>query len=211
MTTRRNQGCCRQVIPGNSARLFHNPAPVLSHAAVQEILRSHKAARIIEIGGGCLRNALYLQNLGFRVCVLELERSQHKFQSAYADFRSRGGKVLKKTPRSGKFDIAIATFVIETICDRRQRAALVSAVNKLLKPTGCLVVSVRGPADLLTAKNAGIACSDGYLTPNRTFARSYSRRQLEDFLRACGFKKLQFLHKPDTQTPKLLHVIARKG
>jgi len=75
---------------------------------------------------------------------------------------------------------------------------------------GFLNLSVRGPADLLTAKNRGRPCFDGYLTPNRTFARSYTRPQMERFLRACGFRRLQFLHKEETEAPKLLHVVAWK-
>jgi hypothetical protein len=62
--------CCRRVKPENAARKFLNPAPVLRNRRVEALLKC--TAAIIEVGAGCLRNALYLQKSGHRVSVLEV-------------------------------------------------------------------------------------------------------------------------------------------
>ena len=167
------------------------------------------AGRVLEIGGGCLRNALYLQKLGFRVSVLEVTGMRERFPAEYDRFGRSGGALLHTLEHRQTFDLAVATFVIETICDPAMRRQIVSRVRHLLKPGGCLVLSVRGPSDLVTAHNKGVRCSDGYITPSFTFSRSYTRSQLRRFLGQCGFHHLVFLHKKTTREPELLHVLAR--
>jgi hypothetical protein len=206
--TRPKARCCQQVIPTNSARLFKNPAPILKMPRVKEILNSLKRSRILEVGAGCLRNALYFQSLGHKVFVLEANGMEERFNEQYRVFRRKGGKVLRALPHKPLFRISVATFVAETICDPMQREALFNSVRRSLHSNGCLIMSVRGPRDLLTAYGSGKRCSDGFLTPNRTFSRAYSRKQLQDFLNRCGFRKLDFLHKPGSKAPELLHVIA---
>jgi tellurite methyltransferase len=202
--------CCEKVRPGNSARMFRNPAPVLRNLRVKRLLKSHKEGTVLELGAGCLRNALFLQKLGFKVSVVEVGEMESRFPSRYRKLRLSGGKILKKIPRGTAFDIILATFVIETICDRQIRKCLVSQARKHLRPKGSFVLSVRGPADLVTARARGIRCSDGYVTSGHTFARSFTRAQLHSFLRACGFGRIEFLHKKGTKEPELLHVIAEE-
>lgn len=188
--------------------MFANPAPILRNPKVEGLLRNCKGANLLELGAGCLRNTLYLQKLGFNVSTLEVDGMQHRFPSQYRKFRRARGKLLKDMLRRGQFDFVLATFVIETICDPRVRKGLVSDARKHMRPGGCLILSVRGPRDLLTAQNAGIRCSDGYLTPGHTFSRSFNRTQLQKFLLSCGFKRVQFLHKESTKEPELLHALA---
>ena len=190
--------------------MFSNPAPILHKPLVKELLQANKGRTVIELGAGCLRNALHLQELGFGVSVLEVVGMEERFPSQYRAFRRVGGRVLKTPPRPVRFDFSLATFVIETICNSQHRRELIVRVRKSLRPGGFLIMSVRGPRDLLTAHNTGVPCSDGYLTPNRTFSRSYTRLQLERFLLTCGFRRLHFLHKKRTKEPELLHVVAWK-
>ncbi len=107
--------------------------------------------------------------------------------------------------------MVISTFVIETICDRRERIGLLRNVYAHLHPGGVLVISARGPRDLLTAVNEGVRCGDGYVTPNRSFARSYTREQMSKLLKKVGFQETVFLHKHVTKEPEYLHVIARRN
>ncbi len=202
--------CCRQVTSANSARFFRNPAPILRMPKVKAILKARKSANVLEVGAGCLRNSLYLQSIGHKVHVVETHGIEDRFQSAYSLFRRRGGKVVKSFPRKSAFHVVVATFVIETVCDPGQRKKLICAIKRCLLQGGCLIMSVRGPRDLLTAHNSGVRCSDGYLTPNRTFSRAYTRSQLARFLRGCGFQRLDFLHKARSKQPKLLHVVGWK-
>lgn len=202
--------CCRDVRPENAARRFNSPAPLLRKAQVQSVLTQREGGRILEVGSGCLRNALYLLRHGYVVSVLEVPDIENRFPREYARFRREGGTVYFRFPSSSIFDVVFSTFAIETICNRRERATLVRNVLKCLSDDGCLAVSFRGPADVVTAHAHGKPCGDGYITPNRTFVRSYSRPQLRSFLTRCGFKRLDFLHAADTDAPEILHAIAWK-
>lgn len=202
--------CCDAVIPPNAARSFKNPAPVFAKARVQEIIQEHRGGTALEIGAGCLRNSLYLQSLGFDVTVLEVQGIEDRFPKQYKKFRANGGRVVFSFPKNSMFDIAVATYVIETICRSTQRKEVLSLTYQQLKNDGAMILSVRGPADLVTANAAGIKCSDGYLTPNRTFARSYSVPQLSRLLSSCGFEHIDFLHLPGSKQPELLHALVYK-
>ncbi len=202
-------GCCKKVRPENAARMFQNPAPILSTSTVAKLLAGPDSRTILEVGAGCLRNALFLLRTGHHVSVLEVPRMAERFPDQYDEFKKAGGRILKSFARSPRFEIAILTFVVETICKPKERIALLQAVRSHLKPGGALVLSARGPRDLLTAQNKGVRCRDGYLTPNFSFARSHTRAQMERVLRATGFSTWQFLHKDSSKEPEYLHVIAR--
>jgi len=202
-------GCCRNVRPENAARMFANPAPILSNGAVVGLLSGPPFKRILEVGAGCLRNALFLLNAGHRVSVLEVPRMADRFPDRYALFARDGGKTLKSLARAPLFEVVLMTFVIETICKPRERIQLLEEIRARLRPAGALLISARGPKDLLTAQNMGRPCGDGYLTPNLSFARSYTRPQMERLLKSTGFCNLQFLHKDSSKEPEYLHVIAR--
>lgn len=202
-------GCCKKVRPENAARMFRHPAPILSIRTVANLLAGPSPRVILEVGAGCLRNALFLLGAGHRVSVLEVPRMAERFPEQYNEFARAGGKTLKNFAGAPRFEIALLTFVVETICEPKERIELLHAVRSHLKPDGTLVLSARGPRDLLTAQNKGVRCRDGYLTPNFSFARSYTRAQMERLLRAAGFSELQFLHKDSSKEPEYLHVIAR--
>jgi hypothetical protein len=203
-------GCCKEVRPENAARMFRNPAPVLLNGAVARLLNGPKPMSILEVGAGCLRNALYLVKMGHSVSVLEVPRMEQRFPEQYQLFIELGGTLLKNLTRAPGFEVAILTFVVQTICSPQERVGLLRVVRTHLTTGGALVLSARGPRDLLTAKNQGVRCGDGYLTPNRSFARSYTRRQMERLLRSAGFLSLHFLHKSSSKAPEYLHVLARE-
>ncbi len=191
--------------------MFFNPAPILQKRSVQDLLQSRKNGSVLEIGAGCLRNSLFLLNEGFRTTAVDLPGMENRFPKQYQRFRQRGGTVLfDKLPLRGDFDFGICTFVIETICDPVKRIRLVRNLVRKLAPHGILILSTRGPVDVVTAHAKGVKCSDGFLTPQRTFVRSYDRVQLARLLRSAGFARIEFLHKPGIKAPELLHVIAYK-
>lgn len=204
------KNCCEAVIPYNAARPFKKPAPVLSKPKVKKLLSQKNTQKILEIGAGNLRNALALQDLGISVFVLEVKGIENRFPTQYKDFISKGGKIFYSFPNNIKVDIVLATFVIETICNVAQRKFILEMALDSLKKNGAMIVSVRGPADLVTARAKGIRCSDGYLTPNKTFARSYTKAQLRALLYTCGFQSIDFLHKKNVKQPEYLHAIAWK-
>jgi SAM-dependent methyltransferase len=178
-------------------------------SVVKGILAEIPKAWILEIGAGCLRNSIFLRAAGHPVTVLEIKGVEDRFADQYVAFRRAGGRVIEMLPRNQPFDVVLATFVIETICDPGLRRRLIKGARRCLRPEGHLIMSVRGPSDLHTADNSGVRCSDGYITPNLTFSRAFPRRQLQNFLKTCGFNGCQFLHRSASNAPELLHVVAK--
>lgn len=199
--------CCEKIKPENAARNFPNPARILFNSRVLHIFKQKPDAKILEIGGGCLRNALYLQRQGYAVSVMEVPQMRARFPEQYSTFEKSGGRLIKGLSKR-YYSIAICTFVIETICDSRERSTVLKSVASSLHQDGCLILSARGPRDLVTATAKGVPCSDGFITPNLSFARSYTRNQLTRLLLGSGFRRLDFLHKKSSVEPELLHVIA---
>lgn len=203
--------CCKRVIPQNAARMFSNPAPIFRKSRVQELLNGRKNRTCLEIGAGCLRNSLFLLGEGFKLTAVDLPGIEKRFPEQYRRFNEEGGRVLLgKLPKDAQFGFAVCTFVIETICEPAKRLRLLRNIARCLCRDGFLILSTRGSADVVTAYADGIKCSDGFLTPQRTFVRSYDRPQLIRLLRSAGFSRIESLHKPGTKAPELLHVIAFK-
>jgi hypothetical protein len=201
--------CCKRVIPYNAARMFSSPAPILQKPRVQELLNNNRHGKGIEIGAGCLRNSLFLLGEGFRMTAVDLPGIEDRFPKHYRRFNREGGTVLLGSlPKAGRFDFSVCTFVIETICEPRERLRLLKRLASRLSHGGFLILSTRGPADVVTAHARGVKCSDGFLTPQRTFVRAYNRQQLLRLLRSAGFASVGFLHKSEIKAPELLHAIA---
>jgi len=204
--------CCSSVLPENAARPFTNPAPIILKKRVQELLTSCNRGYALEIGAGCLRNSIYLLSAGFRVTAVDVPAIEQRFPKQYGQFRSQGGRVLlTKLTERGRYHLAVCTFVIETICRPSERLDLLTRTRDALRGPGFLVISTRGPADVVTARADGVRCSDGYITPNKSFARSFTRDQLRSLLLAAGFVDVEFLHKQGSKAPELLHAVARRS
>ena len=201
-------GCCNAVIPTNAARPFPRYAAILDRPRVRHILAERAGGHVLEVGAGCLRNSLYLQRSGFNVSILEIKGIEGRFPEKYQQFRQSGGQALSSLGHAATYDIALATFVFETICRPRTRIDLLRAVVRCLKPSSPLIVSTRGPGDIVTARASGIPCSDGFLTPTRTFSRSFTREQLSKLLKRAGFPRVEFLHGPMTLAPEYLFAAA---
>ena len=207
----RSNGCCNSVIPTNAARPFSRYAAILDRPRVRQILSERAGGHVLEIGAGCLRNALYLQSRGYSVSILEVRGIEERFPEQYRRFRQSGGQVLFSLSTGVVYDIALATFVFETICRPQHRNALLRTIFGHLRPDSPLITSTRGPADLVTAHASGVPCSDGFLTPARTFSRSFTRAQFSRLLSRAGFCKVEFLHGSKTVAPEYLYAIAWAG
>src|SRR5262249_55724497 len=149
--------CCSSVVPQNAARPFANPAPVMFKTRVQNLLTVCEGGNALDIGAGCLRNSIYLQSAGFRVTALDVPAIEERFPEQYQRFRQKGGRVvLKKLSERGRYHFAVCTFVIESICRPSERLDLLSAARHALRPHGFLVISTRGPEDVVTARADGV-------------------------------------------------------
>lgn len=203
--------CCHDAVSANAARFWDEPAGILRKPSVERLLENSHNARILEIGAGCLRNALFLLDYDLEVHVLDPPVvANERFSKQYRKFRRLGGLIAKAIARRPLYDIVLTTYVIETICSVRTRCALVRSIASCLKAKGYWLLSVRGPRNIVLGRGKYAKCSDGYLTSQRTFVRSYTVSQLRSFLRRNGFRTVNSLHKPWNKAPELLDVVARK-
>ena len=206
--------CCGQVDASKSARAFKNPAPILSKPAVRPLIDGSPRS-IIEYGAGNLRNVRFLLQKGHRVSVVELLPTIERYRDEYAEFRRKGGVVFtwetsnfrSTSPR--KFDIALITFVLETICRPSERRGLLEHCRRSLKKSGVLVLSVRGHRDVVAANASGTPCSDGYSTSGKTFIRGFDLKEISHLLLQSGFTSIRALHSRNPKNPELLHVLAK--
>lgn len=217
-----SQAWFSRIRPVNASRQFSAPSPILRKARVVALLEHHRGADVVEVGAGCLRNARYLLGLGFRVTVLEVRGIEERFPEAYRSFSRRGGTLLladyvpdtgrfsysKRLPK-GSFDLGVLTFVIETIPLQSERVRLLKMIGEALRPGGSLLLSARGPSDLVTATAKGTRAGDGFITPNRTFARAFTKAQLEGLMKKGGFRHTTFLHAERVAAPELVDCISR--
>jgi hypothetical protein len=170
-----------------------------------------RGASVLECGAGALRNALYLQRRGMAVTVLEIPETRERFAKAYKTFEARGGRALLDPldVSQARFQFALMTFVIEAICRPEERRRLLACCRRALVPEGKLLISARGVRDVVTANRMGKRCGDGFVTPQRTFVRAYTRTTLESTVTDAGFSSVSFLHKSSTYRPELIHAVAQ--
>lgn len=197
--------------PANAARPFVRPAALLREDAVRQLVATEPHTSVIEYGAGALRNALYLQKLGCSVTVVELPQTRVRFARQYGAFERLGGRVLLQGVRPAtveRYAVGVMTFVLETICEPVDRRALLRDCRKRLKPGGALAVSVRGPADVYAPERSGGPCSDGLITPQKTFVRAFTLRSITRLLRTSGFSRVERLNRTSNPKPRVVHVIA---
>jgi len=139
------------------------------------------------------------------MAVWERPDAISRYSKEYATFKRRGGVVLNKIHHDN-YDIAVMTFVLETICPEFGRRKLLSEAHQMVRKGGRLVMGIRASYDVKTARGKGKYCEigGGYITPLRTFIKPYDMNALSDILKATQFE----VEKVYNQSP-ILNVVAR--
>lgn len=140
----------------------------------------------MEIGAGCLRNAKWLLNKGVQVDVVESPTVIQKYSRQYSVFKQKGGQVFYETKWPRKlYDIIVCTFVLCVITTKAERKRLVKKMRDRLKKKGILFLSVRGWGDVKTKTRKGRRWRDGFVTPNMTFVKPFTRKELIELAESC--------------------------
>ena len=203
------EDCCSKVVPENGTRTFGRPAGIVIKAWKDGFIR--RGACVFEAGSGCLRNSNYLIDRGCLVTVKELEAVVSKYRSRYERFVQKGGKLVYQWPSPASSDVVVCTFVIESLCRKNERLQFLEKLAQTLKDEGRLVLSVRGIKDVKTVRAKGRKCSDGYITPNMTFIKPFTVREVTFLLKGEGLRIARTYSGSKSNTPYIIEVIANKS
>jgi hypothetical protein len=202
------EDCCSKVVPENGTRTFKRPAAIVERALKDNFIQ--RGNTVFEPGSGCLRNSSYLLDKGYEITVKELEPVVSKYHAKYERFKEKGGKVIFEWPSPSSSDVAICTFTIESLCNKEERLQFLSKLVASLKRKGKLVLAVRGPRDVKTVAASGKKCGDGYITPNRTFIKPFTVREIISLLKGRGLKILRIYGGSKSNGPQIIEVIAER-
>jgi hypothetical protein len=142
---------------------------------------------VLEVGAGSLRNVPHYSSKAKSVSVSELPIVIQRYSKAYDDVTARGGEVTAGSLPSGRFSVVIMTFVLETICQPRDRYVLLKEVASHLSKRGVLLLEVRGPKDLRLHRFQYEPLSDGfYSAATKTFVRGFTKTEVKAMLSRVG-------------------------
>ena len=203
--------CRKQLQPENAATNFKSPTLSVKLAIEKQLLKSEH--KILEIGAGNLRNALYILKCFPKgdVSVFELKATINRFRDRYEKFRRLGGHLINCEYGSLKYDAVICTFVLETICPFKKRTMVLKNIRRALKNRGLLIISLRGYPGVRGSRYKQCPKREGLITPFNTFVKPYSISEVHKFLGDCGFKHLFTFQKYRVDKPENIHIMAVNG
>lgn len=166
-----------------TSRRFTMPAKAVRESYRLGVLKAPQ--RVLEVGGGSLRNALWLQDRGIKVDVVEFPSVVERYRRLYDKLIAKGGQAHSVLPNLS-FDAIVSTFVLGTVSPHQERLDMLSSMRKALKRNGRLVIAVRGPGDVKTKTRSGRPWRDGFVTPNGTFIKPIRRIELIEWCATVG-------------------------
>jgi hypothetical protein len=192
---------------GLSATAFPYPAESVIRASRLGVFAPGNT--YLEIGGGNLRNAIYVQSeFGpKKMVIVEQPSVINRFRQKYSMFQKAGGVVAESLPR-GLFDAIVVTYVLETICPSDHREDLLQKISDRMNSESRLILSVRGYPGVRGRYYNRCPHSDGWTSPRGAFVRPYSILEVEEMLRRHGlrFEPLQHYR---VDRPENIHGIAK--
>ena len=146
--------------------------------------------RVLEVGSGALRNVKWLHKRRILPDVVEQAAVIARYRYAYDALISAGACVFIDDFPKADYDIIICTFVLGTITPQNKRKTFLRRIADTLKPTGHLVLSLRGPGDVKTKTRAGRRWRDGYRTPCGTFIKPFTRAEAINLASTAGLQPI---------------------
>ncbi|MGI6686537.1 MAG: methyltransferase domain-containing protein [Bacillota bacterium] len=138
--------------------------------------KRHQVNLVLDYGAGNLRNARFLQELGFKVIVVETPRHLKKIQDKMSRYQLPG-IVSQAIPYFClEADLVLANFVLNIIEREEERKEIISNVYHNLKAGGFFLIDVK-------EKN------------QRYPEKGFSEEELDAFLGEWGFNKIFVLRR----------------
>ena len=157
---------------------------------------------IIDFGGGKLRNALYLLEQGYKVCVVEYKEQFKKSKMAQENLKKAEGYGDRfstliyphtfQKPSKAKFGLVLLINVVNIMPIPAERLLVLKCCHEKLRPGGFLLwLTQHGDKDYRKRMLPQFRVSDGYYigrkTRYKTFYREYFVAEIDDLVSAAGF------------------------
>lgn len=203
--------CSERLKVSNSATNFSNPALSVRIAVDRQMFKPE--CSVLEVGSGNLRNSLFVMNSvpGIKMFAFELEETRQRFRKRYQLFKNLNGRVVRSDFGKRKYDIAICTFVLETICPSGRRRLLIKRICSVLKRNGILIASFRGYPGVRGSQYKLCPMREGWTTPLNTFIKPHSIQEVLELMRKGGFQSISLLQNYKVKKPQNIHIIGHLG
>jgi 2-polyprenyl-3-methyl-5-hydroxy-6-metoxy-1,4-benzoquinol methylase len=198
--------------------------PILYHlSAIRENcvnwMNINSEAEVLEIGSGCGAVTGALSAKAKSVTCIELSEKRSKINAErhkYSDnINIMVGNFEDIEPELGSFDVITLIGVLEYgglyIRADEPYSAFLNTVRKHLKPNGKLVIAIENRLGL----KYWAGCKEDHVSryfesiegyPHKEGVKTFSRGELDELIRACGFEQIQFYYPyPDYKLPEKIY------
>lgn len=149
--------------------------------------------KLLDYGAGKLRNTNYLN----QVCPSDILDTPKQLEGLTYEHKSYTRAI---DLAQDYYDFVLCSFVLNVVLDIYERDAIILSILHTLKPGGVAYIEVRGTKGILSNKNL-LPHEDGYIVGSnkvRTFQKPYTLEDLQAYLSAFPYSKLNFRKESDS-------------
>lgn len=147
-------------------------------------LKVNKNIKILDYGAGKLRNSTYLFENGFKdITLIDSKEQIAKWDNLKYNF-DKIYSIEEVEFINESYDYILCSYVLNVIPDYKERANVLTNIEKLLDKNGLAVIEVRGENSLNSVKYKEDYL-DGYIIGTgkvRTFQKPYNDYDIIDFI-----------------------------
>lgn len=146
--------------------------------------------KIIELGCGNGRDALFLANLGYTVTAIDQCESEIKFLSARYQQITNISFVhddFTKLANNGKFDVIYSRFTLHSISAKQEKEVCNWAFSNL-NNAGCFCIEVRGQKNEIFRKGKPVPCEPDAFIYDEHYRRFLNFNKFTQELKQIGFE-----------------------
>ena len=168
-------------------------------------------AKVIDIGCGKGRHAVYMASLGYQVYAMDYIEAAVEAAKKLAELKVVAGKITFQVAAIDRewpfednfFDIAIDSFSSVDIETRQGREVYRDEMMRTLEPGGCALVRAASTEDEwekeLIAKSPGKELNSTYWPQTGKFQKDYDEAELREFYKDFEILELRTITKPTSK------------